>query len=234
MGLDHDGLIPCFARITEGRISENEQARLFDVPKGSVLVFDKGYNNYRWHKALTDKGISWVTRIRGNAKYKVLKRRKHANNPAVTSDQVIKYSSKQREGDKLHPIRRIGYRDPETGRRYVFITNHFDWSAQTIADIYKQRWQVELFFKWIKQNLKIKTFLGNSKNAVLTQVLAALYVYLLIAFMKFQSKITQSMQQIIRLLHTNLFSKRNLIGLFEKTKPNINISPQLTLSLARR
>lgn len=234
LGLDHDGLIPCFARITEGRISENEQAKLFDAPKGSVFVFDKGYNNYRWHKSLTDKGIFWVTRIRGNAKYKVLERRKQTNNPAITSDQVIKYSSKQREGDKLYPIRRIGYRDPETGQRYVFITNHFDWSAQTIADIYKQRWQVELFFKWVKQNLKIKNFLGNSKNAVLTQVLAALCIYLLIAFMKFQSKITQSMQQIIRLLHTNLFSKRNLIGLFEKTKPNINISPQLTLSLARR
>jgi len=234
LGLDHDGLIPCFARITEGRISENEQAKLFDVPKGSVLVFDKGYNNYRWHKALTDKGVFWVTRIRGNAKYKVLERRKHTNNPAITSDQIIKYSSKQREGDKLYPIRRIGYRDPETGQRYVFITNNFDWSAQTIADIYKQRWQVELFFKWIKQNLKIKNFLGNSKNAVLTQVLAALCIYLLVAFMKYQSKITQSMQQIIRLLHTNLFSKRNLMGLFEKTKPNINISPQLTLSLARR
>ena len=234
VGLDHEGLIPCFARVTEGRISENEQARMFDAPKGSVLVFDKGYNNYRWHKALTDKGIYWVTRIRGNAKYKVLERREHTNNPAITSDQVIKYSSKQRNGDKLYPIRRIGYRDPETGQRYIFITNHFDWSAQTIADIYKQRWQVELFFKWIKQNLKIKTFLGNSKNAVLTQVLAALCVYLLIAFMKFQSNITQSMQQIIRLIHTNLFSKRNLKGLFEKTKPDINISPQLTLSLARR
>ncbi len=234
LGLDHDGLIPCFARITEGRVSENEQARLFDAPKGSVLVFDKGYNNYRRHKSLTDKDIVWVTRIRGNAKYKVLERRKHTSNPAITSDQIIKYSSKQREGDKLYPIRRIGYRDPETGQRYVFITNHFDWSAQTIADIYKQRWQVELFFKWIKQNLKIKNFLGNSKNAVLTQILAALCIYLLVAFMKFQSKITQSMQQIIRLLHTNLFSKRNLMGLFEKTKPNINISPQLTLSLARR
>jgi len=234
VGLDHDGLIPCFARITEGRISENEQAKLFDAPKGSVLVFDKGYNNYRWHKALTDKGIYWVTRIRGNAQYKVIERRDVTNSPAITSDQIIKYSSKQRNGDKLHPIRRIGYRDPVTGQRYVFITNHFDWSAQTIADIYKQRWQVELFFKWIKQNLKIKAFLGNSKNAVLTQVLAALCVYLLIAFMKFQSKISQSMQQIIRLLHTNLFSKRDLMGLFEKTKPDINISPQLTLSLARR
>lgn len=234
VGLDHDGLIPCFARITEGRVSENEQARLFNAPKGSVLVFDRGYNNYRWHKALTDQGIFWVTRIRGNAQYKVLERREHANNPAITSDQTIKYSSKQRDSDQLHPIRRIGYRDPETGQYYAFITNHFDWSAQTIADIYKQRWQVELFFKWIKQNLKIKTFLGNSKNAVLTQVLAALCIYLLIAFIKFQSKITQSMQQIIRLLHTNLFSKRDLYSLFEKIKPDKKLSPQLTLSLVRR
>ena len=234
VGLDHDGLIPCFAQVTEGRISENEQARLFNAPKGSVLVFDKGYNNYSWHKSLTDKGIYWVTRIRGNAKYKVLERKEHVNNTAITSDQVIQYSSKPRNGDTLYPIRRIGYRDPETGQHYVFITNHFNWSAQTIADIYKQRWQVELFFKWIKQNLKIKTFLGNSKNAVLTQVLSALCIYLLIAFMKFQSKITQSMQQITRLLHTNLFSKRDLFGLFEKTKPDRTPSPQLVLSLARR
>lgn len=234
VGLDHDGLIPCFSQITEGRISENEQAKMFNAPKGSVLVFDKGYNNYRWHKALTDKGLYWVTRIRGNAQYNVLERREHKNNPAITSDQIIKYSSKQRDGDKLYPIRRIGYVDPETGQRYVFITNHFDWSAQTIADIYKQRWQVELFFKWIKQNLKIKSFLGNSKNAVLTQVLSALCVYLLIAFMKYQSKITQSMQQIIRLIHTNLFSKRDLISLFMKTKPDKDLSPQYTLALARR
>lgn len=234
VGLDHDGLIPCFARITEGRISENEQARTFDVPRGSVVIFDRGYNNYRWHKALTDKGIYWVTRIRGNAKYKVLERRDTSDNPAITSDQIIKYSSTQRDSEQLHPIRRIGYRDPETNQRYVFITNHFEWSAQTIADIYKQRWQVELFFKWIKQNLKIKTFLGNSKNAVLTQVLAALCIYLLIAFMKFQSRMTISMQQISRLLQTNLFSKRELYSLFEKTKCEKHPPPQLKLALARR
>ena len=234
VGLDHDGLIPCFAQVTEGRVSENEQARAFDVPTGSVVVFDKGYNNYRWHKALTDKGIYWVTRIRGNAQYTVLERRERTQNPAITSDQIIKYSSKQRDGDKLYPIRRIGYRDPETGHHYVFITNHFNWSAQTIADIYKQRWQVELFFKWTKQNLKIKAFLGNSKNAVLTQVLAALCVYLLVAFMKFQSKLAQSMQRITRLLHTNLFSKRDLIGLFQKVNPDKHPPPQMTLALARR
>jgi IS4 transposase len=134
----------------------------------------------------------------------------------------------------LQPIRLITYRDHESEKDYEFITNHFGWSAQTIADIYKQRWQVELFFKWIKQNLKIKSFLGNSKNAVLTQVLSALCVYLLVSFLKFQTKITQSMQEICRLLHSNLFAKRNLCGLFERPKPELDISPQLRLSLVRR
>lgn len=234
VGLDHDGLIPAFAQVTEGRVSENGQVRLFKLPKGSVVVFDKGYNNYRWHKELTEQGIYWVTRIRGNALYRVLERRDTDNHPNITSDQIIEYSSKQRQGSDLLPIRRIGYRDPQTGKHYVYITNHFAWSAQTIADIYRQRWQVELFFKWVKQNLKIKTFLGNSKNAVLTQILAALCVYLLIAYLKFQSKMAYSMQQILRLIHTNLFIRREITGLFEKTKPDKYWSPQLTLALARR
>lgn len=234
LGLDHDGLIPCFARVTEGRVSENEMAKEFSAPKGSVVVFDKGFNSYEWHNSLTEKGIYWVTRIRGNAQYEVIAERDFIINGNVLSDQVIAYTSKQRGRNRLQPIRLITYRDHESEKDYEFITNHFGWSAQTIADIYKQRWQVELFFKWIKQNLKIKSFLGNSKNAVLTQVLSALCVYLLVSFLKFQSKITQSMQEICRLLHSNLFAKRNLCGLFERRKPELDISPQLRLSLVRR
>ena len=233
IGLDHDGLIPCFARVTEGRVAESQIAREFDVPAGSVLIFNRGYNRYEWHNALTEKGTYWVTRIRSSAQYEIVKEREFVSNGKVIGEQVIKYTSKVNGRNKYAPIRLIKYRDPETGKDYEFITNHFGWSAQTIADIYKQRWQVELFFKWIKQNLKIKSFLGNSKNAVLTQVLSALCVYLLVSFLKFQSKITQSMQVICRLLHTNLFAKRNLYALFEKRKPELNISPQLQLSLVR-
>jgi transposase len=233
LGLDHDGLIPCFARVTEGRISENEIAKEFTAPKGSVVVFDKGFSNHEWHNSLTKKEIYWVTRIRGNAKYEVIEDREFVINGNVLSDQLIQYTSMQRRKEKLLPIRLIRYRDHETAKDYEFITNHFGWSAQTIADIYKQRWQVELFFKWIKQNLKIKSFLGNSKNAVLTQVLVALCVYLLVSFLKFQSKIAQSMQDICRLLHTNLFAKRDLRALFEGRKPGLDISPQLQLSLVR-
>jgi putative transposase len=142
---------------------------------------------------------------------------RHAVNrcSGVTSDQTIEYVAQRKDGDPLKPIRRIGYRDPETGKHYVFITNQFSWSAQTIADIYQQRWQVELFFKWIKQNLKIKAFLGTSENAVMTQIMAALCVYLLLAYLKFQSKISKSLQQILRLLQLNLFTRRSLLALLQ-------------------
>ena len=118
-----------------------------------------------------------------------------------------------------HPLRRIGCRDPETKIHYVFLTNNFKLAAKTIADIYKARWQVELFFKWIKQNLKIKSFVGTSKNAVMTQIWIALCVYLLLAFIKFQSKLKKSMQQILRLLQLNLFEKRDLMALLRGDPP---------------
>jgi len=233
LGLDHDGLIPAFARVTQSKVSDMRQARLFALPTGSVVVFDKGYNCYRWHNSLTQHGIYFVTRIRGNAKYRVLERRVVDNASSVTSDQTIEYRAQRKDGDALKPIRRVGYRDPETGKHYVFITNQFDWSAQTIADIYKQRWQVELFFKWIKQNLKIKAFLGNSENAVMTQIMTALCIYLLLAYLKFQSKISKSLQQIIRLLQLNLFARRSLLTLLKPLHFDGLPPPPLQFGLVR-
>ncbi len=233
IGLDHDGFIPAFAAITLGRESESSQARLWNYPKGSVLVFDKGYNSYQWHNTLTDKGLIWVTRIRGNALYRVLERRPTGSNPAITSDQTIEYTGKQAHTTRLHPVRRIGYRDPETNKHYIFITNNFHWSAETIAEIYKQRWQVELFFKWIKQNLKIKSFLGTSENAVMTQIMVALCNYLLLAYLKFRSKASSSLQKIIRLLQTNLFSRRPLMELIEPINKDRPPDMQLRLALVR-
>lgn len=233
LGLDHDGLIPAFARVTQGQVSDMAQARLLDLPRGSVLVFDKGYNCYRWHNNLTEKGIFFVSRIRGNAKYRVLARRPVTRGSGITSDQTIQYTGLRQDGDPLMPIRRVGYRDPETGKHYVFITNQFSWSAKTIADIYQQRWQVELFFKWIKQNLKIKAFLGTSENAVMTQIMAALCVYLLLAYMKFRSKISKSLQQILRLLQLNLFTRRSLLDLLQPPDQRGLPPPQLKLSLVR-
>lgn len=229
IGLDHDGLIPAFATITPGKTHDQIQAKLMNFRPGSVLVFDRGYSDYKWHNQLTSKGIFWVTRIRGNAKYKVLERRPVNKSQGVTSDQIIEYTSVRSRGNHLRPVRRIGFYDAESGKHYVFTTNQFNWSAKTVADIYKQRWQVELFFKWIKQNLKIKAFVGNTDNAVMTQVLVALCVYLMLAYLKFKARIGQSLQQMSRLIHLNVFAKRDLLQLFKPPPEPAMATPQLGL-----
>jgi putative transposase len=225
VGLDHDGLIPAFAALTPGRIGDQTQAKLMKFPSGSVVVFDRGYMDYKWHNQLTHKGIFWVTRIRTGARYRVLERRSVDKSSGVISDQTIKYTSLRSSKNNLRPVRLVGYRDPEDGKDYVFTTNHFDWPAETIARIYKQRWQVELFFKWIKQNLKIKAFLGNTDNAVMTQVMVALCIYLILAYLKCQARLGQSLQQISRLIHVNLFARRDLMALLKPPKEP-NITPQ--------
>jgi putative transposase len=143
----------------------------------------------------------------------VVSRRSVLKEKGLTCDQTIEFTGVQTAKKCPVQLRRIGYRDPVTGKHYIFLTNNFKLSAKTIADIYKARWQVELFFKWVKQNLKIKSFIGTSKNAVMTQIWIALCIYLLLAFIKFQCKLTKSMQQMLRLLQLNLFEKWELMAL---------------------
>lgn len=193
---------------------------MLNFPKGSIVAIDKGYNDYAWYKQLTDKEIFFVTRLKSNAKYRIVDRRSVLKNKGLTCDQTIEFTGLQVSKKCPAQLRRIGYKDPETGKRYVFLTNNFKLSAKTIADTYKARWQVELFFKWIKQKLKIKSFVGTSKNAVMTQIWIAMCVYLLIAFLKFQSSITKSMQQILRVLQMNLFEKRDLTALLRGDPPS--------------
>lgn len=215
VGLNHDGYLPEFVTITEGKDHDVTVGRTLAFPKGSIVAIDKGYNDYGWYKQLTDKGIFFVTRLKTNAKYRVVKRREVLKSKGLICDQTIEFTGIQTTKKCPTKLRRIGYRDAVTGKRYVFLTNNFKLAARTIADIYKARWQVELFFKWIKQNLKIKSFIGTSKNAVMTQIWIALCVYLLLAFITFQSKLKKSMQDILRLLQMNLFEKRDLMALLK-------------------
>jgi putative transposase len=219
IGLNHAGYLPEFVTVTEGKTHEVTVGRTLQFPKGSMVAVDRGYNDYTWYKQLTEKGIYFVTRLKTNAQYRVVERRAVLKNKGLTSDQMIEFTGVQVAKKCPIKLRRIGYRDPETGKHYVFLTNNFKLAARTIADIYKARWQVELFFKWIKQNLKIKSFIGTSKNAVMTQIWIALCVYLLLAFIKFQSRLTKSMQQILRLLQLNLFEKRDLMALLRGDPP---------------
>jgi hypothetical protein len=152
----------------------------------------------------------------------------------VVSDETIQLAgAKARECPQ--PWRRIAYKDPDTGKVYVFLTNHFRLAAKTIADIYKERWQIEIFFRFLKQNLKIKAFIGNSENAVLTQIYAALIVYLLLCYTKFLCNLNVALQHFMRILQLNLFRTCSLPELFEppgQLPNNMCIHNQLTLALA--
>jgi putative transposase len=219
LSLDHDGYIPNFATITEGKISDLDVGRTLHYNRGSIVVFDKGYTDYKWFKALDNKGIFFVTRIRKNAIWKVEERRVVDKSEGLTSDQTITLTGVKPKKIGMPKLRRVGYRDPESGQRYEFLTNNFSLSAQTIAEIYKERWQVELFFKWIKQNLKIKAFVGNSKNAILTQIWIALCTYLILAYLKFSAKLGWSLRNMLRLLQLNLFIRRDLMALLRGDPP---------------
>ncbi len=223
VGLNHAGYLPEFVTITEGKVHDVTVGRILNFPKGSIVAIDKAYNDYAWYKQLTDKGIVFVTRLKSNAKFRVICRRLVLKEKGLTCDQTIEFTGIQTAKKCPIQLRRIGYRDRETGKHYVFLTNNFKLAAKTIADIYKARWQVELFFKWVKQNLKIKSFVGTSKNAVMTQIWIAMCMYLLIAFIKFQSKLKKSMQQIIRLLQLNLFEKRDMMALLRGDPPRDNL-----------
>lgn len=213
VGLNHSGYLPEFVTVTEGKDHDVTVGRTLKFPKGSIVAVDKGYNDYGWYNQLNNKGIFFVTRLKSNAKYRVITRESVQKDKGISSDQVIEFTGPQTSKRCPIQLRRVGYKDDITGKRYVFLTNNFKLSARTIADIYKARWQVELFFKWIKQNLKIKSFVGTSKNAVLTQIWIALCLYLLLAYLKLQSQLNKSMQQILRVLQLNLFEKRDLMGL---------------------
>lgn len=231
VGLNHSGNLPAFASITDGKVADIEIGRTLQFPKGSIVAFDKGYLDYRWFKQLDNKGIFFVTRIRRNAIWRVVERRDVNKATGLTADQTIELTGIKPQKLGLPQLRRVGYRDPETGRYYEFLTNHFDLSAKTIAEIYKQRWQIELFFKWIKQNLKIKSFIGHSKNVILTQIWIALCTYLLLAYIKYSARLSWSMQTLLRLLQLNLFMHRDLMALLRGDPPPLDSTKEQQLCL---
>jgi len=218
VGLDHSGYLPTLMTVTDGKVHDVTVGRTLKLPQQSIVVFDRGYTDYTWYNLLNDNGIFFVTRQKTNATYNIIERRQVSKKQGLTCDQTIKIKGAKTSECPI-PLRRIGYRDPETGKHYIFLSNNFKLAAKTIADIYKSRWQIELFFKWVKQNLKIKTFLGTSKNAVLTQIWIAMCMYLLLAYIKFCNKLSLSFQQMLRLLQLNLFERRDLVNLLNGHPP---------------
>jgi IS4 transposase len=179
--LDHDGYLPCYAVITEGKAHEIQVARKLKLQAGAMLVFDRGYTDYDWFQRLTEEGVHFVTRLKDKAAYIVVERRP-ANGPGVRADEII-VLEKQAASDTAPFLRRVRYWDEANQRELVFLTNHLELAAPTVAAIYKERWQIELLFKALKQNLRIKTFVGTTANALKTQIWTALIALLAVKFL---------------------------------------------------
>ena len=220
MGLDHDGLIPAFAVVTGSRVMETTIARQLTLPKGSIAVFDRGYREFAWFKTLDDMGVFFVTRRQASTLYEVVETRQTCAAGGICADQIIRFTSTTAAKSGLPKLRLVTFDCPDTGKRYEFLTNIRHLAAGTIAAIYKSRWQIELFFKFLKQNLKLKGFYGISKNAVLTQIWIALCVTLMVAFLKFSNVISLSFQRMLRLIDTNLFLRRDLLDLLLGKPPD--------------
>ena len=222
-GINADGYLPSFIDMTEGSCHEINWARTLKLPKGSTVVFDRGFNDYDWYDELTKNDIFFVTRSKSNAVITPLKKRRGRKSAGVIEDREILL------GTSMKKYRQIVYKSPDDDRIYYFLTNAFHLAAKVVAELYKERWQIEIFFKWIKQNLKIKTFLGTSRNAVMTQLWIALCAYLLLSYIKFKAKIGWTIHQMLRVLQLNLFERRDLIDLFRNRK--LTVPPPVHLPL---
>ena len=232
VGLNHGNMLPEFVALSDGNENDMVQGRKFKFPRGSIVAFDKGYVDYQWFGSLTEQGVSFVTRLRPKAVYKVIERKPVNKSQGVLSDQIIQLNSTHALKRGAPRLRRVGFRDKDSGKFYMFLTNNFSLAAATIAAIYKDRWQVELFFKAIKQNLKIKAFVGLSRNAMLTQIWIAMITYLLVAFARHSAKAGWTVQRILRVIQLNLFERRSLLDILKPDPPRHKKSePQMRFAL---
>jgi hypothetical protein len=194
--LNHGGYLPEFMLMTTGKVRETKVAPMIPVKRGDVFVVDRGYIDFSWFKELDDKGAFFVTRLKRNAHYCVTERRDVSAFENIYSDQTIELKGVHSNRKFPGRLRRVRSKDPETGK--------------IIAKLYKDRWQIELFFKTIKQQLKVKSFVGTSPNALLSQLWVALIAYLLLSFLKYKSKFSWSLYTLCSILPANLFARRNL------------------------
>jgi len=208
--LDHQGCLPNWALVTDGKTHEVTVAQDLSFDPGTIVAMDRGYNDYRLFARWTEAGVYFVTRMKDNAVYEVVKRRRESEKGNIRRDEVIRLTGVGAEEKCPHHLRRIVVWDEENKREIELLTNHLGFAASTIAAIYKDRWQIELFFKAIKQNLKIKTFVGTSENAVKTQIWTALIAILLLKFLQLKSAWNWSLSNLAALLRFNLLTYRDL------------------------
>ena len=210
------GNIPEFIHISDGKLHDVNVLDILIPEAGSIYVMDRGYVDFKRLYALHRAAAFFVTRAKSNFKFKRRYSRPVDKATGLRSDQTIVLSGVHSKYDYPETMRRVVYRDAQTGRRYVFLTNNFVLPALTIAQLYKARWQVELFFKWIKQHLRIKAFYGTSENAVKTQIWIAVTVYVLVAILKKRLGLDQSLYTILQILSVTTFEKTPILRAFSE------------------
>lgn len=223
--LDHDTYLPVFIRITPANIHEIKTARMLNLNPGSFIAMDMGYNDYSLFASWTEKGIFFVTRLKDNAVYEVIEEREVPKNRNIRSNQIIRFTGTNAEAKCSCFLRRIVVWDELNEREIVLLTNHLKFGVTTIAAIYKDRWEIELFFKALKQNLKIKTFVGTSENALHIQIWTALIAILILKWLHYISQAGWSLSNLVSMLRLNLFTYRDLLEWLNKPFHNEPIVP---------
>jgi hypothetical protein len=209
--LDHDDYLPAFAVITEAKQHDVKIARKIKLNQGSIIVKDRAYNDYKLFSRWTDEGIFFVTRMKANAKYRVVRKLQiPENRNNIQADQIIRLTGLGAKAKCPHQMRRVVVWDDENEREIVLLTNMMEFGSTTIAAVYKDRWEIELFFKALKQNLKVKTFIGTTENALRIQIWTALLALLIIRWLHHLSRAGWSLSNMASLLRMNLFTYREL------------------------
>lgn len=225
--LDLSGNLPCFVMLSNGKMADIRAARanIVIVPD-SIYTFDKGYYDLNWFQHIADSGAYFVTHLKDNAKIESLGQHREANERlGVWRDEIVWFTGYQSAKKYPGELRLIEFMDASTGKTYRFITNNFKLAASSIAGIYKQRWQIEIFFKWIKQNLKIKSFLGTSENAVMTQIYVAIIHYLLVAYIKFLHGFKLSLTELTNRIRDTLMQNLSLLEILALNRKTITKPP---------
>ena len=208
--ISHDDYMPSFVHISDAKKADVKAARLLHLKPGSIVAMDRAYNDYGMFSRWTDGGVFFVTRLKSNAAYEIVENYAVPERGNVLTDQTIRFTGPQTGGKYPDELRLIVVWDEENERKVELLTNHFSLGTTTIGAVYRDRWEIELFFKVLKQHLKIKTFVGTNPNALKTQIWTALIAVLLLKYLQFRSGCNLPLCRLVALLRLNLFSYRNL------------------------
>lgn len=213
--IDLRGNIPAFLSITDGKVADIKAVPQIQIEPDGIYVVDRAYIDFAWLWDIKQTGAYFVTRLKKSIKWTRVISHPVDKSIGLRSDQEILLVSKKSKAKYPDRLRKVSFRDETQNRTLTFLTNNFSLPASKIAALYKARWEIELFFKWIKQNLKVKSFYGTSPNAVKTQIWISMIVYLILSIMKQRFRLEKNMSQLLHFLEVNLFEQKSLVSVFQ-------------------